>query len=67
MFSWRGIFVVGLLVAALAPAAAHASTAQTSIIGGHSASITELPSLAYIEGEDAVTPTPAPGPSSPRG
>jgi secreted trypsin-like serine protease len=56
MFSWRGSFVVALLVAALAPAAASASTAQTSIIGGHPASIAELPSLAYMEGEDAVTP-----------
>ncbi|HET7443720.1 MAG TPA: serine protease [Solirubrobacterales bacterium] len=56
MFKWRGTLVLALLVAALAPAAADASSAQTSVIGGHSASIAELPSLAYIEGEDAVTP-----------
>jgi secreted trypsin-like serine protease len=56
MLWWRGTVVVALLVAALAPATANASSAQTSVIGGHSASIAELPSLAYIEGEDAVTP-----------
>jgi secreted trypsin-like serine protease len=56
MFRWRGTLVLALLFAALAPAAASASSAQTSIIGGHAASIAELPSLAYIEGEDAVAP-----------
>jgi secreted trypsin-like serine protease len=45
-----------LVLAALAPAGAGASTAQSSVIGGRSASIAELPSLAYIEGEDAITP-----------
>ncbi|HUB99905.1 MAG TPA: serine protease [Solirubrobacterales bacterium] len=56
MFKWRGSLVLALLAAGLVPATAGASSAQTSIVGGHSASIAELPSLAYIEGEDAVTP-----------
>ncbi|HSS32079.1 MAG TPA: serine protease [Solirubrobacterales bacterium] len=57
MFTWRGVLVLALLIAAaLLPASASATTAQTSVIGGHSASITELPSLAYIQGEDAVEP-----------
>jgi secreted trypsin-like serine protease len=50
------ISVLALALAALAPAAAGASSAQTSVIGGHVATIAELPSLAYIEGEDAITP-----------
>jgi secreted trypsin-like serine protease len=45
-----------LLVAAVLPAGAGAGAAQTSIVGGHAASIAELPSLAYIQGEDAITP-----------
>ena len=52
----RGVFALGLLLAVLLPASAGASTAQTSIIGGHAASIAELPSLAYLEGEDAIEP-----------
>ena len=56
MPSRRGILVLALLLALLAPAAADASSAQISIIGGHAASIAELPSLAYIEGEDAIEP-----------
>lgn len=56
MLRWRGTLVAALLVAALAPAAASASSAQTSVVGGRSASIAELPSLAYLEGEDAIAP-----------
>jgi secreted trypsin-like serine protease len=44
------------LVGASTPTAASAASAKASVIGGHAASIAELPSLAYIEGEDAVTP-----------
>jgi secreted trypsin-like serine protease len=45
-----------VLAAVLAPAAACAASAETSIVGGHPGSIAELPSLAYIQGEDAITP-----------
>ncbi len=50
------VLALALALAVLAPAGAGASTAQTSVIGGHSAAIAELPALAYIEGEDAITP-----------
>jgi secreted trypsin-like serine protease len=67
MLTWRGggiarrhltAIVAAALVALLsaAPAMASGGGAQVSIIGGHAASITELPSLAYIEGEDAIEP-----------
>jgi secreted trypsin-like serine protease len=52
----RGTLVLALLVAVFTAAAANAGAARISVIGGHSASIAELPSLAYIEGEDAVEP-----------
>ncbi|MGV1050291.1 MAG: S1 family peptidase [Solirubrobacterales bacterium] len=50
-----------VVAAALAPAAAGAAGARAggataSIVGGHPGSIAALPSLAYIEGEDAITP-----------
>lgn len=44
------------LVGVSTPNAADAKTAKASIIGGQAGSIAELPSLAYIEGEDAITP-----------
>jgi secreted trypsin-like serine protease len=51
-----GALLALALVGASDPTAASAANAKASIIGGHAASIAELPSLAYIEGEDAVTP-----------
>jgi trypsin len=58
--STRGTALVAALavalLAALLPAAAGAATAKTSIVGGHAGSIADLPSLAYIQGEDAITP-----------
>ncbi|HEV7561987.1 MAG TPA: serine protease [Solirubrobacterales bacterium] len=51
-----GALLALALVGASAPTGASAASAKASIIGGHAASIAELPYLAYIEGEDAVTP-----------
>jgi secreted trypsin-like serine protease len=50
------VFAALLALAALIPSAAAAASAKSSIIGGESGSIAELPWLAYIEGEDAITP-----------
>jgi secreted trypsin-like serine protease len=58
--STLGTAAIGLLAFVLAgaalPSVAGASGAKASIVGGHAASIAELPSLAYIQGEDAITP-----------
>jgi Trypsin len=44
------------VLAALLPSAAGAATAQSSVIGGHAGSLAEFPSIAFIQGEDAITP-----------
>lgn len=51
---WLGLFGVAISASA-SGSQAGTDPAHASIIGGHGASIAEFPSLAFLEGEDAVS------------